>query len=77
MRILLNASPDEVKNMNKIILGVAMIVFGIAFMVFNKKWSEWVYENTQRFSYSFVSFLLSQARYEKYCIVFDRFGLVF
>jgi len=63
--------------MNKIILGIVLIVFGIAFIVFNKKWSQWVYENTQRSSYAFVSSLLSQTKYETYCTVFDRFGLVF
>jgi hypothetical protein len=63
--------------MNKIILGVILIVVGIAFIVFNKKWSQWVYENTQRSSYSFVSLLLSEPKYEKICIVFDRSGLVF
>jgi glucose uptake protein GlcU len=63
--------------MNKIILGAVLIVFGVAFIAFNKNWSQWVYENTQRSSYSFVSSLLSETKYENYCIVFDRCGLVF
>jgi hypothetical protein len=63
--------------MKKIALGLGLIAFGLVFIICNKKWAQWVYDRTQRRSYSFASFLISEQKYEKWCTVFNRCGIVF
>ena len=63
--------------MDRIIIGISMVIVGVACIAFNERWSHWFFERTQRPSYPLVSGLVQQAAYQKFWIIVNRCGLVF